>query len=476
VTIVDTYLGIRRDEVKFSRRHFLRTAAAASLGFGGLQRLFASTAYGQTPAAAEGGFGPLLPDPQGIVELPAGFSYRKVAQVGDTMTDGLLVPGEPDGMAAFPGGPEGKTILVCNHEITSSPGAGPFGDGNELLKRIDPAKVRDRGHGKAPCLGGTTTLIYDTAAGRLESQHLSLVGTVRNCAGGPTPWNTWISCEESDVRAEDTFERNHGYNFEVPALPNAGLATPVPLVDMGRFVHEAVAVDPASGIVYQTEDRGDSLIYRFIPHKPGQLAAGGRLQALRVREKKGLDTRNWDAATVPVGAVLAVEWVDIEEVKSPNNDLRFQGFAKGAARFAWGEGMWYGRGAVFFVCTNGGSANKGQVWRYVPSPHEGTLEEEKEPGTLELLVEPNDGGLIDNADNLIVAPWGDLILCEDGGGEQFMVGVTPEGGIYKFGRNAQSNSEFAGATFSPDGTTLFVNIQHPGLTLAITGPWGRGKG
>ena len=138
--------------------------------------------------------------------------------------------------------------------------------------------------------------------------------------------------------------------------------------------------------------------------------------------------------------------------------------------------MWYGRGAVYFVCTSGGRAKKGQIWRYLPSPHEGTPEEARDPGTLELFVEPNDGGLIDNADNLTVAPWGDLILCEDGGGEQFVVGVTPRGGIYKFGRNAQSDSEFAGATFSPDGSTLFVNIQSPGLTLAITGPWKRSRG
>ena len=462
--------------MNLSRRHFLRTATAASLGFAGLQQLFDASAHGQAPSASEGGFGPLSPDPEGILDLPAGFAYRKISPMGETMSDGLLVPGMHDGMAAFPGGPGGKTILVRNHEITASPGAGPFGAENELLGKVDPGKIWDRGHGEAPCLGGTTTLIYDTAAGRLESHHLSLVGNVRNCAGGPTPWNTWITCEENTARAEDTFARDHGYNFEVPALPGSGLTTPVPLVDMGRFVHEAVAVDPATGIVYQTEDRNDGLIYRFLPAKPGQLAAGGRLQALAVREKEALDSRNWDASTVPVGAALRVEWIDIEEVEAPGDDLRFQGFAKGAALFARGEGMWCGRGAVYFVCTSGGRAKKGQIWRYLPSPHEGTPEEEKDPGTLELFVEPNDGGLIDNADNLTVAPWGDLILCEDGGGEQFVVGVTPRGGIYKFGRNAQSNSEFAGATFSPDGSTLFVNIQSPGLTLAITGPWKRSRG
>ncbi len=137
--------------------------------------------------------------------------------------------------------------------------------------------------------------------------------------------------------------------------------------------------------------------------------------------------------------------------------------------------MWYGNNAVFFACTNGGQAKRGQIWRYVPSIFEGTPDEPSKPGLLELFVEPNDPGLIDNADNVTVTPWGDLILCEDGSGDQFLVGVTPKGTIYKFAHNAVSDSEFAGATFSPDGSTLFVNIQGDGLTLAITGPWMAGN-
>jgi secreted PhoX family phosphatase len=133
--------------------------------------------------------------------------------------------------------------------------------------------------------------------------------------------------------------------------------------------------------------------------------------------------------------------------------------------------MWFGQGVVFFACTSGGHVNRGQIWKYTPSPVEGTAGEANQPGRLELFVEPNDGTLIENCDNLTVSPWGDLIVCEDGSGDQFLVGISPEGRIYKFGRNAVSDSELAGATFSPDGTTLFVNIQHDGLTLAITGPW-----
>ena len=159
-------------------------------------------------------------------------------------------------------------------------------------------------------------------------------------------------------------------------------------------------------------------------------------------------------------------------LKSPKDDLRKQGYHdKGAARFARGEGMWYSDGVIFFACTNGGERKKGQIWRYTPSPFEGTSGEEKDPGILELFIESKSSDLLENADNLTVTPCGDLIVCEDGSTEQFLIGITPEGRLYGFARNAKNIFEFAGSTFSPDGNTLFVNIQKPGITLAITGPW-----
>jgi secreted PhoX family phosphatase len=244
---------------------------------------------------------------------------------------------------------------------------------------------------------------------------------------------------------------------------------------MGRFKHEAVAVDPASGCIYETEDMGDGLIYRFIPRERDKLAAGGRLQALMVRAQRSVDLRNWQKRAAEPGQPMEVAWVDMEDVLSPKDDLRKQGLSKGAAVFARNEGMWYGRDSVFFCATNGGSKQKGQIWRYTPSPAEGTPEEEKQPGKLELFIESTDGRVLENADNITVAPWGDLIVCEDevtkSDRQQFLVGITPQGKCYHFARNAMNVSEFAGATFSPDGTTLFVNIQRPGLTLAITGPW-----
>ncbi|NBC16115.1 MAG: DUF839 domain-containing protein, partial [Bacteroidetes bacterium] len=426
-----------------SRRHFLRTAGAFTMGFGGLHRLAAFATH--RPSAwheAPYSYGPLLPDPAGVMDLPDGFSYHILSRFGDAMDDGFLVPHRPDGMAAFPG-PDGRTLLVRNHEVSHTADAeeGPFGPGHARYADLDARLCYDGGTAAGqPCMGGTTTVVYDTRTQTVERQYLSLAGTIRNCAGGPTPWNTWISCEETVERAGETLIADHGYNFEVPASAEMGTVEPVPLVHMGRFNHEAVAVDPASGIVYQTEDRHDGLIYRYLPDVPGELARGGRLQALVLQGRPSLDTRNWKRQTVQPGVPMAVTWIDLDDVEAPEDDLRLRGFDAGAARFARGEGMWYGEGAVFFACTNGGRARKGQIWRYVPGADEGTRAEADAPGTLELFVEPNDGAIIDNADNLTVAPWGDLIVCEDGSGEQFLVGVTPEGDLYKFARNAMNDS------------------------------------
>lgn len=456
----------------FSRRHFLRTASATALGFAGLHTFLACNPRPAALPPGTIGFGGLQADPDGILDLPEGFSYRVVSRVGDLMSDGFRVPHRPDGMATFPG-PNGLTLLVRNHEVGAGAPAteGPYSSGNALLNQIDQAKIYDAGVNGAPALGGTSTVVYNTRTQEVERMYLSLTGTIRNCAGGPTPWNSWITCEETTLRAGDDWLVDHGYNFEVPATADARIADPIPLIAMGRFNHEAVAVHPATSIVYQTEDRHDGLIYRFIPNTPERLIDGGRLQALVVIDRPSLDTRNWDSATVALGQTMAVRWMDVENVESPEDDLRLHGFDQGAARFARGEGMWYGNDAVYFACTNGGSNKTGQVWKYTPSPAEGTTDEANQPATLELFAEPNDTALLENCDNLTVAPWGDLILCEDTTTDQNLVGITPNGEFYKVARNARGSSELAGVTFSPDGSTLFVNIQHDGLTVAITGPW-----
>jgi uncharacterized protein len=458
--------------MELSRRHFLKQYGFAAVGFLALRSHAFGYGFLNSTDRAFHGYGPLLSDPNKILDLPKGFSYKVISRTGERMDDGLLVPGMHDGMAAFLG-PNGKTILVRNHELSPEKiRQSPYGERNHLLKNLTDEQLYDTGRRKTPGLGGTTTLVYDTRSQKLEKHFLSLAGTHQNCAGGATPWNSWISCEETVVRAGGSIEKDHGYNFEVPVTDQTGLAPPLPLKAMGRFNHEAIAVDPRTSIVYQTEDRRDGLLYRYIPDARGKLAAGGRLQALLIKDSKSLDTRNWGMGpTILVGQKFDVEWVDLKNTDSPSDDLRLQGFANGCARFAAGEGMWHSQGSVLFTCTFGGSREKGQIWKLTPSAVEGTPDEKKNPGYLELYLEPNDADLLENADNITVSPRGEIYLCEDGTAAQHIVGITQDGALFKFAKNAMNRSEFAGATFSPDGSTFFVNIQSPGLTLAITGNW-----
>jgi secreted PhoX family phosphatase len=379
-------------------------------------------------------------------------------------------------MAAFPGS-DGLTILIRNHEVNPAKGGAEsaFGEDFGLTSKLSPEDFYDYGNDNNPGQGGTTTVVYDTENQQVVKQYLSLTGTLRNCAGGPTPWNTWISCEEIVTSPDDVYAKHHGYVFEVPATTEMGVATPRPIKAMGRFNHEAIAVDPDSDVIYLTEDEHEGLLYRFIPNTPGQLSNGGTLQALAIKGNPSFDTRNWESRTVELSQKLDVEWIDLDNIDNPNGGLRFRGYEDGAARFARGEGMWYGNDGIYFACTNGGPEKLGQIWKYTPSDAEASENESESPGTLELFVESMDSSIIENADNLTVAPWGDLIVCEDCDEKQDLKGVTPEGEVYNFGRNAKSNSELAGATFSPDGSTLFMNIQHSGITLAITGPWEKAR-
>lgn len=449
-----------------NRRDFIKKATIVSLGFAALSRCTLGTEESSTIIK-----GILKTDPEGYLDLPEGFVYKVISKSGTKMADGFLVPGRPDGMGAFEGS-NGRVILICNHE--NSPNSledSPFGKDNELIGQMDQSKFYDAGSGQMPGLGGTSTLIYNEETQTVEKQYLSLVGTYRNCAGGVTPWNSWLTCEEDTHVKGEVREKDHGYVFEVAASPEVGMVAPNPIIAMGRFNHEAVAVDPATGIVYQTEDAHDGLIYRYIPNVPGDLHKGGKLQALMIKDQKSFDTRNWEETTTFLNKELPVAWVDMDDVESPEDDLRLRGFEQGAARFARGEGMWYGNGEVFFACTNGGAKKVGQVFRYKPSPEEGTPGELTNPGVVELYAESEDKSLLHYCDNLTIAPWGDVILCEDNGERNHIRGINKEGELYDFGRNMSSKSEFAGLTFSPSGKTLFVNLQVNGDTVAITGPW-----
>ena len=410
----------------------------------------------------QGGYGPLQPaGPE--LELPAGFTYTVLSYNGKPMSDGLPTPGAFDGMAAFPL-PNGNIRLIRNHENRDTPV-------NSRVKG-DPAKAYDRRAG-----GGCTSLeVRLRSDGRPEvvKDFMSLNGTIINCAGGPTPWGSWLTCEESVEGRRSGWEQEHGYVFEVPASAE-GLVTPVPLKAMGRFVHEAVAVDPATGIVYETEDRQIAGFYRFIPTTPGRLVDGGTLQMLAVERRPNLDTANG----MTVGRAMPAIWVDIDDPDpsmtwGDHTDVYAQGFTKGAARFARLEGCWYGDRSIYFHATNGGDAKVGQVWRYRPTA--------ADRGELTLVFESPSREVLDYPDNITVSPRGGIVIGEDGAGEQRLRGLTKAGAIFDFAKNVLNATEFAGACFSPDGRFLFVNIMGStsdagtavGCTLAITGPWQRG--
>jgi uncharacterized protein len=443
-----------------------RSFTLGSAAFAGLAIACAPVAMGSARREALG-YGPLVPDPAGLLDLPQGFAYRIVSRFGDAMDDGLRVPDHADGMGAFR--LDGSRMaLVRNHELRpSNRDRGPFaGPAAAALRAFDSADGQ-------PLPGGTTTIVYDYRTGRVEAQYLSLVGTIRNCAGGITPWGSWLTCEEDVSRAGNGLGRDHGWVFEVPAGAR-GLADPVPLTAMGRFNHEAAAVDPRSGIVYLTEDRGDGLFYRFLPDQPGRLRQGGRLQALAFADRdRPADSRNGGAPAWPLQAWQAVRWIDLDEVESPQDDLRERGHQAGAVLFARGEGVHAGGGDLYFCCTSGGGAGFGQVMRYRPSRFEGRADERSEPGQLQIFVESADPETLNYCDNLTIAPSGHLVLCEDQGSDvvtNHLRGVTPGGGLYPLAL-LRDQTEFAGACFSPDGTTLFVNLYRPARTVAITGRW-----
>lgn len=446
-----------------TRRRFLQRATLAAAAAPGLQAL-AACASPPAPTSFD-----LVADSRQGLDLPPGFTYSVVSRTGVTMSDGLFEPGSHDGMATFAiPGDRDRCVIVRNHEIGAARKAdGAFGVDFAKAAGVDPAKIYDRAPDGRPLLGGTTTLIFNTKTQQLERSFLSLAGTATNCAGGHTPWGSWLTCEETQEAPGANAGKLHGYVFEVPSSAR-GLVAPVALTDMGRFRHEAAAVDPKTGIVYQTEDDGEGLFYRFIPKTPGDLARGGKLQALALADKAGADTRNWGAdGVIAVGAKLAARWVDLEDVTAPNGDLRQRGRAAGAAVFARGEGMALGieqgRPVVFFACTNGGPAKRGQIWKLHPAAG---------GDQLELFAQSTGEAHFDMVDNLEVAPWGDLLMTEDGDGDNYVRGVTPNGVVYPIARNADpGKSEMCGVCFSPDGSTMFVNVQRPGITYAIRGPW-----
>ena len=475
--------------MSIDRRRFLRQFASAGSGLALTPSLVGLIAYNPATAASPlrnrprsrliRPYGELAPGadcPE--LEIPESFTCVRLSSGGvpSTVRDGLVVPNAFDGMAAFPL-PNGNVRLIRNHEMTDeAEGARPIGQ---------PAY-------DATGSSGTTSLEVriSEANGDLSvdliDEFVSLAGTRVNCAGGPTPWASWLSCEETTTGRRDGYEQPHGYIFEVPA-DATGPVDPVPLREMGRFVHEAVAVDPATGIIYETEDTWyvpltagrlpGAGFYRFIPNEPGVLAAGGRLQMMAVTGQPGYLTARGQTA----GTTLPAHWVDIDDPDPPNAGSDHlavfrQGVEKGAARFARLEGAFHGDDGIYVVSTNGGDATAGQVFHYRPTG--------ADTGELTLVFESPSHDVLDSPDNIVLSPRGGLIMCEDGSGDQYVRGLDREGQVVNLVRSPQAEgapqpSEFAGSCFSPDGRVLFFNVQGsrriggsvPSATYALWGPW-----
>lgn len=483
------------------RRAFLRRGATIAGGsifaVPALQGLMAraDAATGRphrTAGPGAGGYGPLVrKKPKAVhtvypgaadiewLALPEGFEYLVFGVTLDPMTDGNLHSFAHDGGAVFDS-PGGRIRYVRNQE-NRSPG-GPTLAGSNAY---DPAGG-----------GGCTTIELEIGSDGVPvvvKDFVSLNGTIVNCAGGRTPSGSWVSSEET---VETRAGVKHGYNFEVPSGAE-GPVEPIPLTAMGRFSHEAICVDPGTGIVYETEDAGESGFFRFLPVDRSNLAAGGKLQMMKLKKV--------DRATLitgqHVGRALPVEWVTIEDPDPSDGGLKTvfnEGRSKGGAAFSRLEGCWFGNGAVYFNATNGGDAGEGQVWEYKPAGASG--------GFLRLVYESPGGDILSFPDNLLVTPRGGLLLCEDhgfarssdpfvpltyesGSGAQriqYLKGLTRDGRIFDFAANLVDNREWAGADFTGDGTFMFVNAQgttsnfNPsrpqdfGRTFAIWGPWERG--
>lgn len=388
-----------------------------------------------------------LVEKSGPLLLHPGFSCAVLMRAGATLSDGSRSGDAPDGMACF-ALPDGNWALLRNHELTRDVEEGCYPAGS-------PELAYDR-----KTHGGVSRLVLRPADLKVLSSNTVLTGTLRNCAGGPSPWG-WLTCEETD-------EPNHGYVFVCPETADR-LLPPHRVPGYGRFRHEAVAVDPESLAAYLTEDESDGCLYRFVPHDKSAPFEGS-LSALRVRGQPDFDV----SKQLRPGRKVQVEWVPIEDPEAQRTTTRKQAHALGAARIRRGEGCWMDGKSVVFSSTSGGLRGLGQILRL----RIGGLSSRggREPDTLETVAEAAHPDDFKGPDNITVAPWGDLIVAEDGGSDQHLRGITPNGRVYPLARNVLSDGELAGVCFSPDGSTLFCNLQRDGWTVAIRGPWEKLRG
>ena len=375
------------------RRSFVR---AAVMGTGALAvgpGAFARVAEAQCPAA--GPYGALRGEDAHGIRLPPGFVARVLARSFSRVAGtGYRWPMYPDGGATFPLA-GGGWAYVANSEV-------PF------------------------ALGGASSISFD-AAGRVTGARRILGGTSSNCAGGATPWGTWLSCEE--------VERGHVHECDV--LANRPTRRPA----LGRFKHEAAAVDADRRVVYLTEDEGDGCFYRFRYDNPADLGAG----TLEVASVAG-----------PDGG--AVTWLAVPDPSGASTRTRNQVAA--ATRFRGGEGLWYADGVVHFT-TKGDN----RVWRY----HVATA-------TLSIRYSPatSCNPVLSGVDNIVVSRSGDAFVCEDGSDMQLVI-LGGDGSVSPFLQVVgQDGSELTGPAFSPDGSRLYLSSQRGdgfGITYEVRGPF-----
>jgi hypothetical protein len=417
--------------MKIARRTWLKGGAVAAVG--ALPLPFVFQRKRSSPSSS------LQPDPARLIDLPAGFQYRVLQQQFEPMKDGYRVPALPDGMACFPGGPD-SLVLMRNHEISIPAMLGAYDRGQSAPPEAYDPNV----------FGGVTRLVLDSRTLAVRSSNLVLTGTSRNCAGGASPWG-WLTCEE-------TTDDEHGYVFLCRTDADR-VQRPQRITGYGRFKHEAVAIDPSTHVAYLTEDQKDGCLYRFVPRDPHD-PFRGKLQALRLR-----GTEEYDTSELPLRRRVSVDWVDVPEPNPSDDSVRDQAHDRGAALFRRGEGICLHGGAVYACATIGGPQEAGQIFKL-------TLGQAGKPDELEVLAHSTDAATLDMPDNVTVAPWGDVVIAEDGTSTRKHIrGIGRDGRVYEIARNARSTSEVAGVCFSPDGQTLFFNIQRDGLTVAVTGPF-----